>query len=90
MRRIAVNAGQEGSVIVEEVKRRADKSEGYDALKGEYCNMVERGIIDPLKVTRSALENAASAATMILTTETLVTEIPEKTPAPAAPPMPEY
>src|SRR5262249_33320368 len=90
MRRIAVNAGQEGSVVVEEVKRRADKSEGYDALRGEYCNMVERGIIDPLKVTRSALENAASAATMILTTETLVTEIPEKTPAPAAPPMPEY
>jgi chaperonin GroEL len=90
MRRIAVNAGQEGSVIVEEVKRRADKSEGYDAFKGEYVNMVKAGIIDPLKVTRSALENAASAATMILTTETLVTEIPEKTPMPAAPPMPEY
>jgi len=89
-RRIAVNAGQEGSVIVEEVKKRVDKSEGYDALRGEYCNMVERGIIDPLKVTRSALENAASAATMILTTETLVTEIPDKTPAAAAPPMPEY
>ncbi|HEY7060920.1 MAG TPA: chaperonin GroEL [Chloroflexota bacterium] len=90
MRRIAVNAGQEGSVIVEEVKRRADKSEGYDAFKGEYVNMIKAGIIDPLKVTRSALENAASAATMILTTETLVTEIPEKTPMPAAPPMPEY
>jgi chaperonin GroEL len=90
MRRIAVNAGQEGSVIVEEVKRRADKSEGYDAFKGEYVNMITAGIIDPLKVTRSALENAASAATMILTTETLVTEIPEKTPMPAAPPMPEY
>jgi chaperonin GroEL len=90
MRRIAVNAGQEGSVIVEEVKRRADKSEGYDAFKGQYVNMITAGIIDPLKVTRSALENAASAATMILTTETLVTEIPEKTPAMAAPPMPEY
>jgi chaperonin GroEL len=90
MRRIAVNAGQEGSVIVEEVKRRADKSEGYDAFKGEYVNMFQAGIIDPLKVTRSALENAASAATMILTTETLVTEIPEKEKAPAAPPMPEY
>src|SRR4051794_13392951 len=90
MRRIAVNAGLEGSVGVEEVKRRADKSEGYDALRGEYCNMIERGIIDPLKVTRSALENAASAATMILTTETLVTELPDKNPAPAAPPMPEY
>ncbi len=90
MRRIAVNAGLEGSVVVEEVKRRADKNEGYDAARGEYVNMVERGIIDPLKVTRSALENAASAATMILTTETLVTEIPEKEKAPAAPPMPEY
>jgi chaperonin GroEL len=90
MRRIAVNAGLEGSVVVEEVKKRADKSEGYDALRGEYCNMIERGIIDPLKVTRSALENAASAATMILTTETLVTELPEKNPSPAAPPMPEY
>jgi chaperonin GroEL len=90
MRRIAVNAGLEGSVVVEEVKKRADKSEGYDALRGEYCNMIQRGIIDPLKVTRSALENAASAATMILTTETLVTELPEKNPAPAAPPMPEY
>jgi chaperonin GroEL len=85
-----VNAGQEGSVVVEEVKRRANKNEGYDALQGEFCNMVERGIIDPLKVTRSGLENAASAATMILTTETLVTEIPEKTPPPAAPPMPDY
>src|SRR5919199_490199 len=89
LRRIAVNAGLEGSVIVEEVKRRGDGI-GYDAAKGEYVNMVERGIIDPLKVTRSALENAASIATMILTTETLVTEIPEKEKAPAAPPMPEY
>src|SRR5207249_8201406 len=83
MRRIAVNAGLEGSVIVEEVKRRK-QGEGYDALRGEYTNMVDRGIIDPLKVTRSALENAASIATMIMTTETLVTEIPEKQPAAAA------
>jgi len=90
MRWIAINAGQEGSVVVEEVKRRANKNEGYDALQGEFCNMVERGIIDPLKVTRSGLENASSAATMILTTETLVTEIPEKDKAPAAPPMPDY
>ena len=90
MRWIAVNAGQEGSVVVEEVKRRANKNEGYDAMQGEFCNMIERGIIDPLKVTRSALENAASAATMILTTETLVTDLPEKNPPPAAPPMPDY
>lgn len=52
--------------------------------------MIEAGIIDPLKVTRSVLENAASIATMILTTETLITELPDRTPAPAAPPMPEY
>ena len=64
--------------------------EGYDAAKGEYVNMIERGIIDPLKVTRSALENAASIATMILTTETLITEVPEKNPPAAAPAMPEY
>jgi chaperonin GroEL len=89
LRRICANAGAEGSVVVEEVKRQG-KGRGYDAARGEYADMVERGIIDPLKVTRSALENAASIATMILTTETLITEIPEKEKAPAAPPMPEY
>src|SRR4030088_1386070 len=89
LRRICANAGAEGSVIVEEVKRQGPGTSS-DAAKGEYADMVERGIIDPLKVTRSALENAASIATMILTTETLITEIPEKTPAAAAPPMPEY
>jgi chaperonin GroEL len=89
LRRICANAGAEGSVVIEEVKRQGT-GKGYDAARGEYADMVERGIIDPLKVTRSALENAASIATMILTTETLITEIPEKTPAPAAPPMPEY
>src|ERR687883_191193 len=89
LRRICANAGAEGSVIVEEVKKRG-AGNGYDAARGEYTNMVESGIIDPLKVTRSALENAASIATMILTTETLITEIPEKEKAPAAPPMPEY
>ncbi|MBV9543244.1 MAG: chaperonin GroEL [Chloroflexi bacterium] len=89
LRRIVANAGGEGSVVVEEVKRQG-KGKGYDAAKGDYADMVERGIIDPLKVTRSALENAASIATMILTTETLITEVPEKEKAPAAPPMPEY
>jgi chaperonin GroEL len=89
IRRIATNAGLEGSVIVEEVRKRPF-GEGFDASKGEYVNMIERGIIDPLKVTRSALENAASIATMILTTETLITEVPQP-PAPAgAPAMPEY
>jgi chaperonin GroEL len=89
LRRICANAGAEGSVVVEEVKRQGT-GKGYDAARGEYADMVERGIIDPLKVTRSALENAASIATMILTTETLITEVPEKEKAPAAPPMPEY
>src|ERR671932_413785 len=89
LRRICANAGAEGSVVVEEVKRQGT-GKGYDAARGEYADMVERGIIDPLKVTRSALENAASIATMILTTETLITEIPEKEKAPATPPMPEY
>ncbi|HEX2923495.1 MAG TPA: chaperonin GroEL [Chloroflexota bacterium] len=85
LRRIAINAGQEGSVIVERVKN-SEKGMGYDALKNEYAPMVERGIIDPLKVTRAALENAASIASMILTTESLVTDIPEKEKAPAMPP----
>src|SRR2546428_2741197 len=89
LRRICANAGAEGSVVVEEVKKRG-KGQGYDAARGEYADMVQTGIIDPLKVTRSALENAASIATMILTTETLITEIPEKEKAAAAPPMPEY
>jgi chaperonin GroEL len=89
IRRIATNAGLEGSVIVEEVRKRPF-GEGFDASKGEYVNMIERGIIDPLKVTRSALENAASIATMILTTETLITDVPEKNPPAAAPAMPEY
>src|SRR5437764_3446532 len=81
LRRIAFNAGQEGSVIVEEIRRRNSPRLGYDAAKGEYVDMVERGIIDPLKVTRSGIENAASAASMILTTQTLVTDIPEAEPA---------
>jgi len=89
IRRIATNAGLEGSVIVEEVRKRPF-GEGYDAAKGEYVNMIERGIIDPLKVTRSALENASSIATMILTTETLITEVPQPPAPAAAPAMPEY
>jgi chaperonin GroEL len=83
LRRIAANAGQEGSVIVQELRRRSQPRLGYDAASGDYADMVERGIIDPLKVTRAGLENAASAASMILTTEALVTDIPEP-----EPPMP--
>ncbi len=83
IRQIALNAGIDGSVVVDHIKNAKKPGYGYDALKGEYVDMVERGIIDPTKVTRSALQNAASVAAMILTTESLVADIPE--PEPAAP-----
>jgi len=85
LRQIAINAGKEGSVAVDHVKK-AKKGIGYDADKDEYVNMVERGIIDPAKVTRAGLENAASVAAMVLTTESLITDIPEKEKASAMPP----
>jgi len=74
---LANNAGVEGSVVVEEVKRRKG-NEGYDVAKGEYTDLVKAGIVDPKKVTRTALQNAASIAGLLLTTECLITEIPEK------------
>ncbi|AGY75795.1 chaperonin GroEL [Clostridium autoethanogenum] len=84
VRQIASNAGVEGSVIIQKV-RNSEIGVGYDALKGEYVNMVEKGIVDPTKVTRSALQNAASVAATFLTTEAAVADIPEKAPAgPAA------
>ena len=83
MRQIALNAGIDGAVIIENIRRSGKTGYGYDALKGEYVDMIERGIIDPTKVTRSALQNAASVAAMVLTTESLVTDIPA--PEPAAP-----
>ena len=87
IRQIAANAGLDGSVILEKV-RSSDKGFGFDAYKEEYCDMVSSGIIDPAKVTRSALENAASVAAMVLTTESLVADKPEPpAPAPAAPDM---
>jgi chaperonin GroEL len=94
MRRITENAGKEGSVIIENV-RKAQKDGnnmqiGYDVLTSEYGDMVKCGVIDPAKVTRGALENAASIAAMILTTEALITDVPEENKAPAGPPMPEY
>ncbi|HET8943873.1 MAG TPA: chaperonin GroEL [Dehalococcoidia bacterium] len=82
LRRIATNAGKDGSVIVEKVKG-LKVGEGYDAAKDEFGNMINRGIVDPVKVTRSALENAVSIAAMVLTTNCLVSEIPEKKSAPA-------
>ena len=83
MRQIAVNAGIDGAVIIENIRRSRKTGYGYDALKGEYVDMIDRVIIDPTKVTRSALQNAASVAAMVLTTESLVTDIPA--PEPAAP-----
>ena len=90
LRIIAENAGQEGSVVVDAVRRSKDAAYGYDAAVGEFCNLLERGIIDPVKVTRSGLENAASIATLLLTTETLVVEIPEPPRGPEMPPHMEY
>lgn len=84
VRQIANNAGLEGSVVVEELKK-AGSGKGFDALTGEYVDMIKSGIVDPAKVTRSALQNAASIAAMVLTTETLVADKPEKN-APAMPP----
>ncbi|MGE5495207.1 MAG: chaperonin GroEL [Burkholderiales bacterium] len=83
VRQIALNAGHEGSVIVDKIKSANNVNYGYDAAKNEYGDLVKRGIIDPTKVTRSALQNAASIAAMLLTTESIVTDIKEETPPPA-------
>lgn len=90
VRQIAANAGMEGSVVADKVKTSKVAYFGFDALKAEYGDMVAKGIIDPTKVTRSALQNAASIASMVLTTESIVADIPEKEPAGppgGAPPM---
>ena len=85
-RQIVENAGFEGAVVLNQVKQQADDY-GYDADIGEYGPMMERGIVDPVKVTRSALQNAASVAAMVLTTESVISEIPQDKPAmPAMPP----
>ena len=84
IRQIAANAGLDGSVILEKVRASGKNGYGFDAYKEEYCDMVSAGIIDPAKVTRSALENAASVSAMVLTTESLVADKPEP-PVPAAP-----
>ena len=88
-RQLAFNAGQDASVLLEAIKRKQAESKkgtwGYDVIKNEVVDLFETGVIDPLKVTRSALENAASVAAMILTTEALITDLPEKDKAPAMP-----
>ncbi|MNL40696.1 60 kDa chaperonin [compost metagenome] len=87
LRQIADNAGIEGAVVADQVKTHKDGF-GYNAMTGEYVDMIKAGIVDPAKVTRSALENAASIASMLLTTEALVVDKPEKKPAmPAMPDM---
>ena len=88
VRQIAKNAGVDGSVVLEKIKSSRKVGYGFDAYKEEYCDMVSAGIIDPAKVTRSALENAASVSSMVLTSESLVADKPEPpAPAPAAPDM---
>lgn len=89
LRQLAANAGQEGSVVLDKVKN-SKPGTGYDVIKEDYGNMEDKGIIDPLKVTRSALQNASSVAAMALITESLVTDIPEKEKLPPPPPPPEY
>jgi chaperonin GroEL len=88
LRQIAVNAGHEGATIIEKVKSSKTKDYGFDALTEKYTDMIASGIIDPAKVVRIALQNAASVAGLLLTTEGLISEIPEeeKTPMPAMPP----
>ena len=89
LKQIATNAGKEGSVVVEHIKSETNPNIGYDAKTDEYKDMVEAGIIDPVKVVRSALQNAASIASLVLTTEALVADIPEKSSAMPAMPGPE-
>jgi chaperonin GroEL len=88
-RQIAANAGLEGSVVCENVLAKSSAKYGFNALTEEYEDLVKAGVVDPTKVVRSALENAASIGSLVLTTEALVAEIPQKE-APAAPQMPEY
>ena len=83
MRKIVENAGLEGSVVINKVKAFEDKNMGFDAATCEYVNLIEKGIIDPTKVVRTTLENAASIAALLLTTECVITEVPEP-----VPPMP--
>jgi chaperonin GroEL len=90
IRKLASNAGEDGSVIIDTVRRTAtekkNKNIGFNVLTGKYVDMIQAGVIDPVKVVRGALENAASIASMILTTDVLITDIPEKNSSPAMPP----
>jgi chaperonin GroEL len=90
IRKLASNAGEDGSVIIDTVRRKAaeekNKNIGFNVLTGKYTDMIKAGVIDPVKVVRGALENASSIAAMILTTDVLITDMPQKESAPAMPP----
>jgi chaperonin GroEL len=90
IRKLAANAGEDGSVIIDTVRRTAKEKKntnvGFNVLTGEYTDMIKAGVIDPVKVVRGALENAASIAAMILTTDVLITDMPEDNKGPAMPP----
>jgi chaperonin GroEL len=90
IRKLAENAGQDGAVIIANIRRlakeKSNKHLGYNVITGEYVDMLDVGVIDPLKVVRGALENAASIAAMILTTECLITDVPEKEKSAPMPP----
>ena len=89
MRQLAKNAGEDGPVIIDTVRRmhkdKGDSSYGYNVLTNEFGSMLEQGVVDPVKVTRSAVQNAVSIAGLLLTTEALITDIPEETAAPQMP-----
>jgi chaperonin GroEL len=85
LRQLVANAGKEGALVVQEVKK-AKGNEGYNVATGEYVDLVKAGVVDPTKVTRSALQNAASISGLLLTTEAVISDIPEKEKAPAMPP----
>jgi chaperonin GroEL len=86
IKQIALNAGLDGSIVAQKVMENSDKNFGYDALRKEYGDMIEFGVIVPTKVERIALQNGASIASLLLTTDAIVSEIPEKKEAPAMPP----
>jgi len=85
LRQLVANAGKEGALVVQEVKK-AKGNEGYNVATGEYVDLVKAGVVDPTKVTRSALQNAASISGLLLTTEAVIADAPEKEKAPAMPP----
>ncbi len=90
IRQIAENSGIDGAIVVEKIKTSKEANYGYNAESGDFCDMIKCGIVDPVKVTRSALQNASSIAGLLLTTDALVTDIPEKKEKMPMPPMPEY